>query len=281
MYPWIILLILGSHYCQSSDLLCEDNNYDKDGRCCSLCKPGQRLLRDCTEHNDTMCIACDHGQYQDKYNRETSCLLHRMCNERLGFEKIREGTPTMNVDCRCQLGRHCSSQACETCVFNKKCGPGEGVVHNATIYSDTQCSQCSEGTYSATESDTESCKNWSKCGKSETVIQKGTPTNDVICGPSPAPDHSNVWVYVVVVVALLVIACLAVIFIRKSYLKNRKDKNKAKPQEPPEENKEELLVIPKEYNLPEEDQDDQDITMQGLPVAQEQGKDWHMSQEEV
>lgn len=35
-----------------------------------------------------------------------------------------------------------------------------------------------------------------------------------------------------------------------------------------------------EPNVPVEDLDDQDITMQGLPVAQEQGKDYHMSQEE-
>ncbi|KAM4031610.1 tumor necrosis factor receptor superfamily member 5 [Anomaloglossus baeobatrachus] len=271
MYPWIILLVLGS--CQSSELLCDVSEYEKNGRCCSLCIPGQMLLEDCTERNKTLCTPCPDGEYQDKFNRETSCLLHRECNEQLGFEKISAGTPTSNVDCRCQLGKHCSSEACETCVLSKLCGPGEGVIHRATRFSDTQCSLCKEGTYSSAESTMEPCKNWSKCGDADTMLQKGTPTTDVVCEP-----RSNTWVYVVVIMVVLVVLLVpAIIFIRKSYCKDKKKKGQTLPKE----NYEAQPIKHIEHNLPEEVQDEQDTTMQGLPVAQEQGKDYHMSQEEV
>ncbi|XP_056406035.1 tumor necrosis factor receptor superfamily member 5 isoform X2 [Hyla sarda] len=252
------------------------NEYEKDGRCCQLCRPGQCLVTDCTVHNKTVCRACPAGEYQDKSNRETSCLLHRECNEQLGFEKISEGTPTSNVDCRCQWGKHCSSAACETCALNKACGKGEGVIQKATSISDTQCSPCNEGTFSDTESETETCKNWSKCGEAMVIKEPGTLTSDVICEPS-TDSQSNTWVYIVFfLVAFVALSVPAIILYRKLY---RKDKNK-KRQDPPEENDQQEPINLKE-NLPEEDQDDQDITMQGLPVAQEQGKDYHMSQEEV
>ncbi|XP_073415469.1 tumor necrosis factor receptor superfamily member 5 isoform X2 [Dendrobates tinctorius] len=275
MSPWIILLVLCVCYCQSSELQCDNKEYERNNRCCSLCDPGERLLEDCTELNKTLCIPCSVGEYQEKYNRETSCLLHKECNEQLGFQIISKGTSTKNVDCRCQSGKHCSSEACETCVQNTVCGPGEGVIQRAARSSDTQCSLCKEGTYSSKESDVEPCKNWSKCGDADMILQKGTPTTDVVCEP-----RSNTWVYVVVIIVVLVALFVpATVFIRKSYCK---DKNK-KRQTPPKENNEQQPIKPVEFNfnLPEEDQDDQDITMQGLPVAQEQGKDYQMSQEEV
>ncbi|XP_075701264.1 tumor necrosis factor receptor superfamily member 5 [Rhinoderma darwinii] len=275
MYPWIILLILCSCYCQRSEFCVDVKEYEKYSRCCSLCRPGQRLVRECTEHNETVCFACSPGQYQAEYHRETSCLLHQECNKQLGFEKISEGTPTTNVNCRCQVGKHCSSESCETCVLNKVCGPGEGVVKKATSLSDTQCSPCNEKTFSAIESEMEPCKNWSKCGDVAIIIQPGTSTADVVCSPS---TESNTWVYILVIMVVFVVLVLAaIIFIRKSRRKDRK-KNR---QNPPEANNQLQLINPIEGNLPEEDQDDQDITMQGLPVAQEQGKDWHISQEEV
>ncbi|CAJ0956639.1 unnamed protein product [Ranitomeya imitator] len=113
---------------ESSELQCDDKEYEKNNRCCSLCDPGERLLEDCTELNKTLCIPCSVGEYQEKYNRETSCLLHKECNEQLGFQIISKGTSTQNVDCRCQSGKHCSSEACETCVLNKL---PDYLTHNA------------------------------------------------------------------------------------------------------------------------------------------------------
>ncbi|XP_066444300.1 tumor necrosis factor receptor superfamily member 5 isoform X2 [Eleutherodactylus coqui] len=225
MYPWILWLILCSLCCQSSEFSCKITEYENDSRCCSLCKPGQWLLTDCTEHNETVCLPCNAGEFHDKYHRETSCLLHSECNEKLGFQMIKDGTSTSNVVCSCQLGKHCSSEACETCVRSTACGPGEGVIQKANRVSDTQCSPCQEGTYSDIESLTAECIHWSKCGDGHTIVQPGTSTTDVVCGPS-ASDKT--WIYILLVFGCFVVIGLpAIIFMR---LHRRKKKNEKKTE---------------------------------------------------
>ncbi|KAM9296701.1 tumor necrosis factor receptor superfamily member 5 [Gastrophryne carolinensis] len=200
-----------AHLDKNLAISCNSQQYENHGRCCSLCRPGQRLNKECAESSDTECLKCDDGYYQNTWNRETSCLPHSDCNEELGFEKISEGNIENNVDCECQKGRHCSSEACETCVQNTACGPGQGVFRSANRSLDTICAPCPEGTFSNVTSDTEPCIKWQM--------------NDV-----------------------------------------------------PEKIEQPLVEDHQPQNVPEEDQD---ITMQGLPVAQEQGKDCHFSQEEV
>lgn len=207
--------------------------------------PGHRLVQECTESSETVCVACEDGEYQDKFNRLAYCLPHRNCDEKLGFQTISEGTDTKDVDCLCQDGKHCSSQQCETCVLNKPCNPGFGVTRKAEGYSDTECAPCQNGTFSNVSSDTEPCKDWQSCGRSQLQIRPGTDRADVVC-------------------------------VRKRR-KGKKVTVNNEIQAPPNEV---LLLNILEPNVPVEDLDDQDITMQGLPVAQEQGKDYHMSQEE-
>ncbi|XP_018414541.1 PREDICTED: tumor necrosis factor receptor superfamily member 5 [Nanorana parkeri] len=221
--------------------------YEKYGKCCSLCRPGQRLHTECTERSETMCAICLNGEYQDKWSREKECLPHQYCDKNLGFQKISEGTQKQNVECVCQDGKHCSSTECETCVFNTLCAPGYGVTRKAEKYSDTECAVCPYGTFSNSTSDTEPCKDWQRCTSSQEESHPGSTNTDVAC------------------------------------VKRRREKKvklKQQIQDPPEEDNEDPLLdldLP-QPNLPEEDQD---ITMQGLPVAQEQGKDYHISQEEV
>ncbi|XP_040186117.1 tumor necrosis factor receptor superfamily member 5 [Rana temporaria] len=272
---WMLLLVLCNRYCQSEEISCGITEYEKDGRCCSLCMPGLRLDKDCTESSETLCVACEDGEYQDKWNREEYCLPHHNCDEKLGFQKISEGTDTKNVDCVCQDGKHCSSQQCETCVLNNLCAIGFGVTRKAERYSDTECAPCQNETFSNVASDTEPCKDWQSCARSQLQILPGTDRTDVVCGPRP--KKNSTWIYIVVV--LLVIIGLVLTFFFRKRRKVKKVKVKHEIQEPPEKGNEVLLNMP-EPNLPVEDVDDQDITMQGLPVAQEQGKDYRMSQEE-
>ncbi|XP_072259909.1 tumor necrosis factor receptor superfamily member 5 isoform X2 [Pyxicephalus adspersus] len=269
---WILLLVLCSRYCQNSAISCDSTQFEYEGRCCSLCMPGQKLVSECTEKSETLCAACKTGEYQDKWNRETDCLLHQNCDETLGFKKIKEGSMEKNVECICQEGKHCSSIACETCVWNTPCGQGEGVIRIADKYLDTECAQCIHGTFSNVTSDKEPCKAWQRCSYSQKEIHPGTEKTDVVCGPSAT------WIYIVVFLIALLSIGLAVSFF---IMTKRRRQNKAAiyqpPQDPPKNENEDPLLIHK-HNLPEEDQD---ITMQGLPVAQEEGKDYHMSQEEV
>lgn len=273
---WIILLVLCSRYYQiEARSSCSSKEYEKDGRCCSLCRPGERLDKECTKSSETICVACKTEEYQDKWNQEPNCLPHQYCDENLGFQKISEGTPERNVDCVCQDGKHCSSTECETCVLNTPCGPGYGVTRKAEKNSDTECAPCPSGTFSNVTSDTELCKDWQRCTSSQLEIRPGTPITDVVCGPRP---KSSTWIYIVVILMILIIGLLVFFFIRKKR-RGKKVKVTQPIQVPPEvDNEDEPFVDLPKPNLPEEDQD---ITMQGLPVAQEQGKDYHMSQEEV
>lgn len=236
--------------------------------------PGHRLVQECTESSETVCVACEDGEYQDKFNRLAYCLPHRNCDEKLGFQTISEGTDTKDVDCLCQNGKHCSSQQCETCVLNKPCNPGFGVTRKAEGYSDTKCAPCQNGTFSNVSSDTEPCKDWQSCGRSQLQIRPGTDRADVVCGP--LPKKNSTWIYIVVVMLVVIIGLVLFFFFRKRR-KGKKVTVNNEIQAPPNEV---LLLNILEPNVPVEDLDDQDITMQGLPVAQEQGKDYHMSQEE-
>ncbi|XP_077315372.1 tumor necrosis factor receptor superfamily member 5 [Lithobates pipiens] len=271
---WVLLLVLCSRYYQSEAISCRSTEYEKDGRCCSLCMPGHRLDQDCTESSETVCVACEDGEYQDKWNQEAYCLPHHNCDEKLGFQKISEGTDAKNVDCVCQEGKHCSSQQCETCVLNKPCTLGFGVTRKAERYSDTECAPCQNGTFSNVSSDTEPCKDWKSCGRSQLQIRPGTDRADVVCGP--LPKKNSTWIYIVVVLLVVIIGLVLFFFFRKRR-KGKKVKMQHEIQDVAKNGNAVPLVI---QNLPVEDMDDQDITMQGLPVAQEQGKDYHMSQEE-
>ncbi|XP_075033831.1 tumor necrosis factor receptor superfamily member 5 isoform X2 [Mixophyes fleayi] len=275
MSLWILLLTLCSWYYQGYALSCDTTQYEEGGRCCSLCKAGQRLNKVCTENSDTECLNCADGEYQETWNRETSCHLHQYCDESFGFYKISEGTSVSNVNCSCQEGKHCSGDLCETCVLNAACGPGEGVTQRASRNLDTQCSPCATGTFSEKTSDTEPCTKWSICSETQQEIHLGNSTTDVVCGTRPA---DNTVVYAVIIPIVLVLVCIFGVLM---YVKQRRSRQKAtiqKKEHPPKIDEQPLCLILKQDNHPVEDQD---ITMQGLPVAQEQGKDYHLPQEEV
>ncbi|KAM5135147.1 tumor necrosis factor receptor superfamily member 5 [Mantella aurantiaca] len=277
MSRWILLLVLCGCCSQSEAVSCGIAEYEKQGRCCSLCRPGQRLEEECTESRDTACVTCDPGEYHDTWNRQTRCLHHQYCDQNLGFQMISEGTVERNVDCVCQDGTHCSSTQCETCVENTPCGPGYGVAQKAGRNSDTECTLCPGGTFSNVTSHTEPCKDWHRCSDSQQEIRPGSPHADVVCGPHP---KNRTWIYIVLVLIVLITGSAIFFFIRKKRRGKQTTVKQPIPDSPQKAPEVELLSF-REPNLPEEDQDDQDITMQGLPVAQEQGKDYHMSQEEV
>ncbi|KAG8446577.1 hypothetical protein GDO86_014143 [Hymenochirus boettgeri] len=199
---------------------CHNTQYLKDGKCCSLCSPGKRLSEECTANLDTVCIDCTKGEFQDQWNKETACQQHAYCDPNAGKEQVTEGTTDRNVECQCQAGRHCSSPQCETCILNKVCGPGYGVTRTASSTGDTQCSLCTDETFSNTSSDTEPCKLWQSCDDKQEEIFQGNSTKDRVCKPG-------------------------------------------------------YKIEPVEDNDPEAD-----TTMRGDPVAQEEGKDSRMPQEE-
>uniref|UniRef100_A0A8C5R4U3 Tumor necrosis factor receptor superfamily member 5 n=1 Tax=Leptobrachium leishanense TaxID=445787 RepID=A0A8C5R4U3_9ANUR len=262
--------------------ICSRNQYQKDGRCCSLCEPGKKLSAECSELSGTVCVDCDEGEFQDRWSKETYCHQHSYCDTNAGFEQESEGTTTTDVKCRCQLGRHCSSGLCETCILNSACEPGYRVSQEASRYSDTVCSPCPNRTFTATKSHTEKCQEWTRCNSDETEEIPGSSVSDVVCEPQP---RSRAGIIITVSVVLLLVTLTGVL----CYLWYHRNKAKkgahveAEKMNDLENGK--LLAeteILKKNNIPEEDNDPElpETTVRGHPVAQEEGKDFHMSQEE-
>ncbi|XP_068120102.1 tumor necrosis factor receptor superfamily member 5 isoform X2 [Hyperolius riggenbachi] len=232
MLCWVLLLIFGSCYHQGSSYLCNPSQYEKDNKCCSLCRPGQSLVKECSANSDTECMNCKAGEYQDKWNRETSCILHTDCDE-------------------------------------------------TNRFSDTQCAPCPEGTFSNVTSDTEACIKWQSCPDSQKEVHQGTDITDVVCGPH---QTNSVWIYVLlVVIALTCLSALFILFVQNQKKKKRKilkEPDIPQPLVEHQDKAQQCVLLEEELtqdNIPIESED---LTIQGLPFAQEQGKDYHMSQEE-
>ncbi|XP_075427315.1 tumor necrosis factor receptor superfamily member 5 [Ascaphus truei] len=198
--------------------------------------------------------------------------LRRRIAEDAGLEQQSGGTAERDVVCRCQSDRHCSSQSCETCVLNTLCLPGHGVTQRASLFSDTQCSPCAEGTFSNITSSTEPCGVWRSCDSAQQDSVPGSRVSDVTC----TARSGGLPVIVILLLSLLILCPLVAVLVwvlyRRVPMKCLKTKKKQQG----------ILLQDHPPQIPEEDQDPAlDTTMQGLPVAQEQGKDSHMSQEEV
>ncbi|XP_031998409.1 tumor necrosis factor receptor superfamily member 5 isoform X3 [Hylobates moloch] len=106
---------------------CREKQYLINSQCCSLCQPGQKLVSDCTEFAETECLPCGESEFLDTWNRETRCHQHKYCDPNLGLQVQQKGTSETDTICTCEEGRHCTSEACESCVLHRSCSPGFGV----------------------------------------------------------------------------------------------------------------------------------------------------------
>ncbi|KAM4691838.1 tumor necrosis factor receptor superfamily member 5 [Rhinophrynus dorsalis] len=226
----------------------------------------QWMSKECSSNSGTVCLDCSSGTYQSNWNTESSCNLHSYCDHNAGLEKVMEGTAERDVQCRCQSGRHCSSPSCETCVLNTACAPGHGVTRPANMSSDTQCSPCAEGTFSNVTSDTEPCRAWSSCDIEKEEQIPGTSSTDVTCS------------FMNYTPQLLVFLTPCQRASKKCPWFNR---NKETAQKNLHQNGRQLVPQQDpgnvEDNVPVEDQDPViETIIQGMPVAQEEGKDFHL-----
>ncbi|OCT62763.1 tumor necrosis factor receptor superfamily member 5 [Xenopus laevis] len=274
----LYLLLFLSCIQKGTVLACQDTEYVKDGKCCSLCPPGKRMSQECDADSGTVCEFCRTGEFQDKWNKETTCHQHAYCDTNAGKEQVTKGTNERDTECQCQYGRHCSDPTCEICIQSKHCSPGYGVTHIATSISDTQCSACAEGSFSNTTSFEDPCIGWKICGNEEEELFPGNSTSDKVCRMKSHRNHIMIIVICLIFVALITAVCCYCV-IKKCGIFQRKKEEQQVPQMnghklvPIESNDPEAGSMEYRYSL-------SDTTAQGHPVAQEEGKDSHMSQEE-
>ncbi|XP_014799172.1 PREDICTED: tumor necrosis factor receptor superfamily member 5 [Calidris pugnax] len=253
---------------------CFDKEYEHEGKCCNRCKPGEKLVSDCSDTKQSKCTPCESEHYQQSWTKERHCTPHDICEDNAGLIVKTQGNATHNTVCRCRDGMHCSDASCQTCVENQPCQQGFGfVAAKAVAQMSSPCEPCAEGTFSNVSSKTEPCYPWTSCEEKGLVVKvKGTNTSDVICESGKRSSLSVLIPITAAVVTCLVgvcIYCLVHADPRRRVQKQQIEEGRGKPIE---------------IRQPTEDGEDmphvQETLLKGQPVAQEDGKESRMSEQE-
>ncbi|XP_062970593.1 tumor necrosis factor receptor superfamily member 5 isoform X2 [Cynocephalus volans] len=251
---------------------CKEKQYPINGQCCSLCQPGQKLVSDCTELIDTECLRCSKGEFLDTWNTERHCHQHKYCDPNLGLRVQREGTSETDTTCTCEEGRHCTSDACESCALHSLCSPGFGAKQIATGVSDTICEPCPVGFFSNVSSAFEKCRPWTSCETKDLMeLQAGTNKTDAICD---SRHRMRALVMIPVVTGILFAVLLVSAYIRKVV---KKSKDKAPHPETECQDPVEVIFLD-DFSGPNSPVQE---TLHGCqPVTQEDGKESRISVQE-
>uniref|UniRef100_A0A8B9IX97 Tumor necrosis factor receptor superfamily member 5 n=1 Tax=Amazona collaria TaxID=241587 RepID=A0A8B9IX97_9PSIT len=189
---------------------CFDKQYEYRGKCCNRCHPGEKLVSECSDTENSICTPCESGHYQQSWTKERHCAPHDICEDNTGLIVKTHGNATHNTVCQCRAGTHCSDTSCQTCVENQPCQRGFGfVAAKAMARMSSPCEPCAEGTFSNVSSKTEPCHPWTSCEEKGLMVKvKGTNASDVICESGRQSSLS-----VLIPIAAVAVTCLMGIFI--------------------------------------------------------------------
>ncbi|PKK23769.1 CD40 molecule, TNF receptor superfamily member 5, partial [Columba livia] len=265
---------------------CFDKQYEHKGRCCNRCQPGEKLVSECNSTEDSVCTRCESGHYQQGWTREKHCAPHDICDDNTGLIVKVQGNATHNTVCQCRAGMHCSDTSCQTCVENQPCQRGFGfVAAKAVARMSSPCEPCAEGTFSNVSSKTEPCHPWTSCEEKGLMVKvQGTNTSDVICessrrsslsvlipitSPPPAESAGSVLGRGTFV---LLQPKLGQLLEENPRRQRQKQIGARKPRE--------LEDQQQPIEMEEEPFPVQETLLRGQPVAQEDGKESRMSEQE-
>ncbi|XP_056589199.1 tumor necrosis factor receptor superfamily member 5 [Triplophysa dalaica] len=261
---------------------CEiQTHYSKDGKCCKMCGPGKRMLKD-DRCEDPICQFCEDGEYQGGYTSETRCKLQPICDTNLNFRPQTKPIPKDRLsECQCKPGHYCTEDDdCSTCRKHKVCKAGEKVFKNGTSVSNTECEPCKSGTFSISDS-SDICKEWTTCEYGYLEKTPGSVNSDRICEKDTPSNRGAILGGVGGLLLLLLSGLAIVIFFKKRPLVLKKMSQEARKVEKLNPNGEKEPIIDQKFpQQPEEDEDEDtgpvsptsNITENGNFVTQEEGK---------
>ncbi|XP_040890877.1 tumor necrosis factor receptor superfamily member 1B [Toxotes jaculatrix] len=177
-------------YEADSDGNCRDTTHEYLSEdlnlCCKKCPPGQRLKQECSKTTESVCEECKPNQYREAWNYAKNCESCAKCKSVKGLQYAQNCSSTTSSKCMCQPGMYCiigfDDPYCTECKKYRLCKAGYGVSVPGTKHSDVKCTPCPEGTFSNTDSSTDSCRPHNDChGKA--VVIKGNATSDTVCEP--------------------------------------------------------------------------------------------------
>ncbi|XP_069039819.1 tumor necrosis factor receptor superfamily member 14-like isoform X2 [Lepisosteus oculatus] len=205
--PIVFLLLV----CKLSDAMqCGPAEYLVNGECCPMCPIGSRVLRHCTEFSSTSCIPCVGSTYTDQPNGLLSCFQCKVCDP--GLRTLHGCTNQKDAVCWVLSGYYCIDQAdggCKAARPHTVCTPGQWVKQPGSDYTDTECEDCTQNSYS--DGLFTSCKPHTDCkARGLQEIRPGTSASDVECGEMSTPVVTPI---VTVLAIAISIASAVVIFL--------------------------------------------------------------------
>ncbi|XP_067250859.1 tumor necrosis factor receptor superfamily member 5-like isoform X1 [Chanodichthys erythropterus] len=171
--------------CKKTDA-CAWAEYEINGECCPMCAPGNHVHWHCTEDTSTTCVPCSALTYIDEPSGLDKCFPCSVCDDQQGLRVNRTCTHSTDTVCEPLEGFYCIEQnkgSCRFAVKHSECDPGQYIRQAGTAFTDTDCGNCAEGTYSNGTFTT--CQPHSKCeteGLQE--IKPGSMSSDTECGHS-------------------------------------------------------------------------------------------------
>ncbi|XP_078109964.1 tumor necrosis factor receptor superfamily member 14-like, partial [Sander vitreus] len=176
----IVVLSVFSGY----TLTCHRTEYQNGDQCCPRCPAGSRVRKHCKEFG-TSCLNCDEGTFMDKPTGLTECLSCVRCDSGSGLKIKTACTTTSNAVCEPLEGFYCKEHSLNSCTEAQKhrsCQPGQYISQKGTALKDTECSDCSYGTFSDGTLLT-SCQPHTQCeALSLQLIKPGSSSTDAECG---------------------------------------------------------------------------------------------------
>uniref|UniRef100_A0A3Q1C9U0 TNFR-Cys domain-containing protein n=1 Tax=Amphiprion ocellaris TaxID=80972 RepID=A0A3Q1C9U0_AMPOC len=161
--------------------------------CCPMCPAGSRVKTDCSEFRLTSCLPCIDGTFMNRFTGLKECLPCISCDE--GRFVKTSCTTTSDAVCEPLDGFYCIDPIGNNCVAARKhriCHPGQYINQTGTAFTDTVCSDCSNGTFS--DGTFTSCQPHTQCESINLeLIKAGTASTDAECGEK----SSNVTVAVI------------------------------------------------------------------------------------
>ncbi|XP_061553935.1 tumor necrosis factor receptor superfamily member 5 [Phycodurus eques] len=186
--------------------------YKLSGQCCQMCHPGTSMAKwgTCAA---PQCLQCNDNEYQDTYTTEDKCKRQPYCDPNKNFQVAEQRSKTEKSTCMCELGFHCSSDVCLTCVPHMSCEPRWGVLIKGNQTHDTVCHKCPEGSFSNRSSWDSSCITWTKCESGYAIGQRGSDHSDVVCEKNQR-QHVVIACVVLLAIGILLIAAIKIWFSR-------------------------------------------------------------------
>uniref|UniRef100_A0A3P9LKF2 TNFR-Cys domain-containing protein n=1 Tax=Oryzias latipes TaxID=8090 RepID=A0A3P9LKF2_ORYLA len=197
-------------------LSCHQTEYEISGECCPMCPPAVMCLiwenLHCTEFRSTSCMPCTEGTYNEKSNGLQYCSACSLCDSGSGLTVKHGCTLTSDSVCEPLDGFFCvdsSSKSCSAAQKHSSCEKGQYISQRGTASTDTECSDCSSGTFS--DGTGESCQPHRQCeAENLQLTEAGTSSTDAQCGEQ-RQDVSAVVIGVLVPAVVLVVTAAVVV----------------------------------------------------------------------